>query len=167
MEIRRLYSEDAAAYWDLRIEALQTSPDAFITTYEDAVAKENPIAQAADRMTSKNNFTYGAFINSNLVGTVTMLRQSHKKFSHKADILAMYVSPHSRGKNIGKWLLQQAIEDARQTGIEQLLLGVVSTNEPAVRLYQSLGFMVFGTEKNAIKDGSIYFDEYMMVLFLT
>ncbi|WP_028781916.1 GNAT family N-acetyltransferase [Thalassobacillus devorans] len=167
MEIRRLNAEDAAAYWELRLEALQTSPDAFITTYEDALAKDNPIAQAADRMTNEHNFTYGAFMNSRLIGTVTMLRQTHQKFAHKADILAMYVTPHFRGKNTGKWLLQQAIEDAKQVGIEQLLLGVVSTNEPAVRLYQSLGFTVFGTEKNAIKTRNSYFDEYMMVLFLT
>lgn len=146
---------------------MKTSPDAFITTYEDAIAKEKPVEQAADRMTSDHNYTYGAFEDSQLIGTVTMLRQSHKKFYHKADILAMYVSPDYRGKNIGKQLIEQAIHDAKQAGIEQLLLGVVTTNTPGVRLYKSLGFTIFGTEKNAIKNGDSYFDEYLMVLSLT
>jgi len=51
-------------------------------------------------------------------------------------------------------------------GIEQLNLTVVTTNTSAKRLYASLGFEVFGTEKRALKVGQRYVDEDYMVLFL-
>jgi RimJ/RimL family protein N-acetyltransferase len=42
----------------------------------------------------------------------------------------------------------------------------VTTNDPAKRLYSSLGFKVFGKDKRAIKLDNAYFDEDLMVLFL-
>lgn len=51
-------------------------------------------------------------------------------------------------------------------GIEQIYLTVVTKNEIAKRLYSSMGFEVFGTEKKALKCDHAYFDEDQMVLFL-
>lgn len=50
-------------------------------------------------------------------------------------------------------------------GVEQINLTVVSSNESAKGLYTSLGFYVFGTERNALKIGQQYFDEDYMVLY--
>ncbi len=50
--------------------------------------------------------------------------------------------------------------------LEQLTLGVVSTNEPAKRLYESMGFKTYGIEKRAIKMNGVYSDDEHMVLFL-
>lgn len=49
--------------------------------------------------------------------------------------------------------------------LEQLNLGVVSTNEPAKRLYESMGFKTYGIEKRAIKMNGVYNDDEHMVLF--
>ena len=79
----------------------------------------------------------------------------------------MYVSPDQRGLGIGKSLMVEAIQVANDwTGVEQVYLTVVTTNEPAKKLYASLGFEVFGTEKKALKVSDTYFDEEHMVLFL-
>ena len=49
-------------------------------------------------------------------------------------------------------------------GLEQLNLTVVSTNVFAKRLYKSLGFEVYGTERHALKYMGHYYDEELMVL---
>ncbi|MBM7551142.1 GNAT family N-acetyltransferase [Thalassobacillus pellis] len=166
MLIKRLTPDDAANYWELRLEALQNAPDAFITTYGEAKARENPIEHAAGRMSNKGNYTYGAYLANEMIGSVTMLRQEHPKYAHKADILAMYVSPRGRGHGAGKKMLQKAMEDAARDGIEKLMLAVVSTNTPAVKLYESVGFKKFGVEENAVKNAEGYLDEDLMVYFL-
>jgi ribosomal protein S18 acetylase RimI-like enzyme len=49
-------------------------------------------------------------------------------------------------------------------GMEQVLLSVAATQEPAIRLYRSLGFQSFGREPRALRIGDRYIDEEYMVL---
>jgi RimJ/RimL family protein N-acetyltransferase len=49
-------------------------------------------------------------------------------------------------------------------GLEQINLTVMSDNEPAKKLYTSLGFTIYGVERNALKYKGRYFDEDFMVL---
>jgi hypothetical protein len=46
--------------------------------------------------------------------------------------------------------------------VEQVQLGVVSENQPALRLYASLGFVEYGVERDALKEDGRYFDEVLM-----
>ena len=59
-----------------------------------------------------------------------------------------------------KKLVITAIQKARTMEVvEQLNLSVVSSNEPAKKLYLSLGFEAFGFEKKALKIGKNFLDE--------
>ena len=46
--------------------------------------------------------------------------------------------------------------------VEILQLDVVSENEAARRLYASLGFVEYGIERKALKQGGRYYDEVLM-----
>ncbi|VEF47581.1 acetyltransferase [Bacillus freudenreichii] len=165
MGIRLLKPLDAEEYRNFRLEALKNSPESFGSTYEEE--KENPLETYKDRFQSAKSFTFGAFENKKLIGVVTLVKESKLKLKHKANIFAMYVCPKNRGIGIGKCLMVEAIKKAKELGgIEQIHLTVVSTNEPAKKLYSSLGFKVFGKEKRAMKLDKKYFDEDHMVLFL-
>ncbi|PFK47727.1 GNAT family N-acetyltransferase [Bacillus cereus] len=165
--IRILSEKDAVQYWDLRLQALQVNPDAFVTTYEEAMQKENPVEQVAQNLSSNTSYTFGAFNEENqLLGVVTLLTEQKAAFEHKGHLVAMYVDKDSRGKGLAKGLIRALIEKARELEIEKINLGVVSDNEVAKKLYQSMGFTTYGVENKALKMNGIYRDDELMVLFI-
>ncbi|EOO18554.1 MULTISPECIES: GNAT family N-acetyltransferase [Bacillus] len=165
--IRLLTKEDAEKYWELRLQALQVNPEAFITTYEEAVSQENPLERVASNLSSNSSCTFGAFNEENqLIGVVTLLMEEKEAYKHKGHIVAMYVDAQNRRNGLAHELIANAIQRARVIKLEQLTLGVVSTNEPAKKLYGSMGFKTYGIEKRAIKVNGVYSDDENMVLFL-
>jgi ribosomal protein S18 acetylase RimI-like enzyme len=60
-------------------------------------------------------------------------------------------------------LVQQA---ADLPGVDQVTLGVATTQPAAISLYRSLGFERFGYEPAAIRVGGIDIDEELMILRL-
>lgn len=166
MHIRQLSVADAEAYWALRLESLKQSPESFLMTIEEELKLENPIQKYAEAMQIINRFTYGAFVNDELVGVVTLQLETPSKIRHKANILAMFVSQKHRGLKIGKSLMLHLIDNAILLKLEQLHLTVVSNNIAAKNLYTTLGFTRYGLEEKALKLNGKYWDEEHMVLFL-
>ncbi|MGG0240496.1 GNAT family N-acetyltransferase [Bacillus rhizoplanae] len=165
--IRILTETDAEKYWNLRLEALQKSSEAYVTTYEEAIQKKEPIKQAAQNLRAEGNYTFGAFDEgNNLVGIVTLLTESRAALRHKGHIVGMYVSSQSRGRGYARNLIREIVKKAKTLNIEQIGLSVVSDNIGAKKLYHSIGFETYGVEKKALKIGEIYRDEEYMVLFL-
>jgi len=168
--IRGLNEADAPAFRALRLRALHEHPEAFGASYEDALA--TPVEGMAARLrhddTWPYNFVLGAFDNTDaLIGMIGFMRQSGEKVRHKGAIWGMYVARESVGLGMGRALMERAIVEARQQpGLEQIELTVVSTNEAVRHLYQSVGFIVYGVEPQALKVGGEYVDEDLMVLRL-
>lgn len=167
MDIRVLNRADAEEYWSLRLKMLKQNPEAFSTSYEQAVQRKNPISQVEKNFSTEGSYTFGAFHQEKLFGAVTLIHESNLKFRHKANIVAMYVRPEMRRLGVGRKLLERAINKAKSLeGIKQLNLMVVTSNERAKNLYQSFGFEIFGTEKNALIVNGKYYDEHYMVLYI-
>lgn len=165
MEIRKLTSEDAKAYWDLRLEALQQDPEAFATTYKDAISRVDPLKRVASNLDSEVSATLGAFIDNELVGVMTIAEEGAPKLRHRVNLFAVYVTPRVRGKRIGIALLQAVIEHSKQLAyVEKINLTVVSTNDRAIKLYEKVGFKSFGLEHHAMKIDDTYVDEIYMSL---
>ena len=163
IEIRLLRPEDADSIRKLRLEALLDSPESFGSSYEEE--REYSLQKFQNRL--EVGSTFGAFQDGKLIGMVTLIPETKHKTRHKAHIFAMYVTPGLRGQRIGRKLVKEAIETAKQiVGIEQILLSVVTSNDAAKHLYLSLGFEIYGKEKHALKIGDSYLDEEHMCLFL-
>ena len=167
VEIRRLGSrEDAEKYRKVRLESLKNSPESFASSYEEE--KDFSVDEFLTQIQLNDSFTYGAFAEEELVGIITLYKDELNKLSHRAHIGAMYVSPAKRSLGLGKLLMEAAIKKAKEIeGVEQVYLAVVSTNEAAKRLYSSLGFEMFGSEKKGLKlANNLYYDVDFMILYL-
>ena len=112
MNSRLLIAADAEAYRNLRLEALQNNPEAFGSSFEEE--KDNPIELFAGRFESQGSYTIGVFDQEQLVGVATLVQESKHKLKHKASIFAVYVSSKKRGLGIGKRLMVEAINKARE-----------------------------------------------------
>jgi ribosomal protein S18 acetylase RimI-like enzyme len=165
MSVRILTSANAAAFRTLRLRALQEHPEAFTSSYEEDVHKA--LGATEQRIAAEGNVFWGAFIDGEIRGMIGLVRDPRAKNRHKGDVVAMYVEPEFRRHGLGRALLQAVIDYARDAEkLEQLVLTVTRSNQPAIELYRSARFRTFGMEPRALKVGSDYFDKEHMILFL-
>jgi ribosomal protein S18 acetylase RimI-like enzyme len=157
-EIRRLSGGDAQVYRELRLEALERQPEAFGASLDDE--RRMSIDDMRDRL--ERSRIFGALDNGNLAGVAGWYRMSGDKLAHRGALWGMYVRPVARGKGLGAALVRRVLGDASGQ-VEQMHLTVVSSNGPAQRLYERMGFASYGIEPRALKVDGSYFDEIMMV----
>lgn len=82
--------------------------------------------------------------------------------------LTVVVYPNHQGQGLGKRLMQHGIRWAQQDPrFDKIELNVRATNERAIRLYQSLGFIEEGRLSKRIKiSDQQYLDDIAMALFV-
>ena len=69
----------------------------------------------------------------------------------ETEIVNVCVMPEHRGKGLGKALTKCAIDFNREINGSRVMLEVRKSNAPAIKLYESLGFIPVGVSKNHYK----------------
>jgi len=134
----RISRSDALAYW--------FRPDTH--TY---VAKLNSFKQSSSGQGER------------VVGTYILRPNQSGGGSHVANA-AFMVAPDARGQGIGRAMAEHCLSEGRRIGFRAMQFNfVVSTNDPAVRLWQELGFKIVGTLPGAFHHPEKgYVDVYVM-----
>ncbi len=73
---------------------------------------------------------------------IVVLRYRHSVWTASDDCLLedVFVEEHARGTGLGRALVEFSLQCARDRGCRRAELDVNETNEPALKLYESLGF---------------------------
>ncbi len=155
--LRLLSVEDLEAYRELRLLGLQESPTAFGSSNERESVQDDEFFEK--RITATDDqWSLGAFAEDRLVGVLSFVRDSGVKTKHRGALWGMYVHPDWRGQGIGRQLMVDMLKriDAL-AGLRWIRLSVTSGNVVAEKLYESLGFVRYGDEPEAMfVDGKYY-----------
>jgi RimJ/RimL family protein N-acetyltransferase len=142
--------------------ALRERPPAF-----GAVMEEEPDLAAMGRrlVATEDRCIFGAFADGALVGIVRFSRYEAANEKHGAYVAGLYVTPSLRQQGQGRALMQAALDRAAaDTAIRRVNLTVVTEQRAAVRLYESLGFVIYGTERETFACDGRFYDEHLMTL---
>ncbi|MPN18821.1 hypothetical protein SDC9_166186 [bioreactor metagenome] len=101
----------------------------------------------------------------NIIGFLSALRSSQKRIHHSAYII-IGIREAYRNLGIGKELFSNLNIWAKENNITRLELTVISTNEPARKLYEKNGFEIEGIRKNSMIIDGAYVDELYMAKLL-
>jgi ribosomal protein S18 acetylase RimI-like enzyme len=164
--IRQLTATDAADFKAFRLQSLRDAPDAFHSLPEEW---DLPLATVVQRI--EDNRIFGAFSSMGQFVGIAMLSltsRSIKQMRHKCEIWAVYVEQAARGHGLARRLMEVCIAEAKSMGFEAVVLTASTHLIHVVKLYQSLGFTIYGTERGMVKllDGR-YIDDHLMELRLT
>lgn len=165
MNIRLLNETDAAAFQAVRLRSLREHPEAFSASWEEEQSRSTEDVAAQLRDNPPNTYTFGAFVDKDLVGIISLSRYARPKVRHKAVVGGMYVVPHARGQGVGVALLDAVVKQARSLdGVQDVSLAVTVGNEAARNVYLAAGFVPWGVEPRYINvDGQFFDIEWMML----
>lgn len=154
------------AYRALRLRGLREHPESFGETPQNFEVKSNEqILERIEAQLSLGGFILAAnSCTGELIGTVGLAVNDAEKSRHRGMLWGMYVVPEARNQGVARALIDEFLARAeRISELEQIHLAVVTTNQGAYRLYQSMGFVTYGTDSKVLKIGCQTFDEYLMV----
>ncbi len=158
MPTQRLLPSDAEAYRALMLEAYERHADAFTSSVAERGVL--PLAWWVARLAPEPDATeavFGAWVDGELAGVAGLAVETREKTCHKSTLFGMYVPQRHRRRGLARSLVEAVLADARRRPATRLVqLTVTAGNAPAQRLYESCGFVAFGTEPLAVRVGNTY-----------
>lgn len=161
---RQLTDEDVEAFKEIRLEALQAHPEAFLGSYDQEFKKPSSFFRDSiygDKVIGCFNQATGRLLG---IAGFYVITPTGKR-AHTAKIWGFYVRREYRGRGFAKKLFVKLLDEIEKVA-EKALLKVYARNHRAIRLYKSLGFTKYGFEARSLKIGDRYYDDVLMVKFL-
>lgn len=114
---------------------------------------------------SKYKCSLTAVLDGKQVGLATLYLQPYRKLAHQCEF-GIIVDQNVRNKGVGTALMNRLIHLAKENFNIELLHLQVYYGNPAIRLYERLGFTEFGRQDGWIKEdgeflGRIFMEKYI------
>lgn len=154
--VRSLAADEGLLLKRLRLGALQESPDAFSPTFEAAGLHEDDYwKQSAIKTVASAQFDiFIAEIDGQPVGLVSGLVSGKADEIQTGHIGMMWTDPNVRGSGVGRQLLARVMNYLKKLDCLTIKLTVTETNQGAINLYESVGFVFTGHDV-PLREGSI------------
>jgi RimJ/RimL family protein N-acetyltransferase len=162
--VRRARPGDAGALVALA-EAVASEPEGWLISDGSwrTAGEERRFLRALRRYSDAAVFVAEADGQAGIVGRLSLGRDPHPASRHVAD-LGLMVAADYRRRGVGRALLEQAVDWARDTGVRKLELHVFPHNEGALALYEGFGFRREGYRRSQYRRGREYLDAVLMAL---
>jgi len=152
---------NAHLFRQVRLRALQNSPEAFSSTYaREAAFDDAAWARRVERWSGEQGIGFLAIDGAQPRGLAGALLEE----PGHAQLVSMWTAPEYRQRGVGRLLVEAVTGWAVTRGLPQLTLMVTSCNDPAMRFYERLGFTRTGRTKPYPNDPDIF--EWEMALRL-
>jgi len=106
---------------------------------------------------------YVAVVRGEVVGWCDITRHDRPIHAHRG-ALGMGIVPSYRGRGLGLKLINATVAQARKDGFVRIELFVHSDNARAIALYDKVGFVREGVQRDAIRIDGQYGDTIMMAI---
>lgn len=136
---RRATKDDVTLFKEVRLKALKDSPDAFGSTYESALQRDQRSweEQLWSTTTGGNRNTQFAFEEDQCIGIAALYREPS---APSGDIIMMWVDPGHRGSSAASLLVHNLLSWSRESGFSAVSLDVTESNARAIKFYEKQGF---------------------------
>ncbi len=145
-ETRVLTPADQPQWRRVRLEALKTFPQAFLTTADEQRRR----AASDDRAQLAQGRWRGLFQGDELIGIGALIPMIYAAAAHRFEIGALYVREPFWGTEAAQSFLTALEAEAQQKDVLQLELSVAANNPRAIRFYERNGYKRYGTQPRAI-----------------
>jgi L-amino acid N-acyltransferase YncA len=154
--IRPAVGDDFEAMWAIFRDIVATGD-----TY--AFSPDTPRSEALAYWLGPGVMSYVVEDEGRIVGMYKLVSNQPGFGAHVANASFM-VDPSYSGRGAGRAMGRHCLREARRRGFRAMQFNfVVSTNGPAVALWQSLGFAIVGTLPEAFRHKTLgYVDAYVM-----
>lgn len=162
--LRNAELEDAEALIHYLKQTATETPYLMREPEEIAITKEQEESFIRSKLEDPRELMLIGTIDGEHVGNCSLMSMGdYKRYAHRCTVAIALYQKYC-GFGIGKAMLKEVLRVAKELGYEQAELEVVSGNETAIRLYESLGFEIYGTLPNSVKykDGT-YASDHLMV----
>ena len=136
MKVELLMKNESTRLKSIRLAALQSDPNSFDTTYDQALKWED---DSWERQVQ--NLPTWVAVEEETDGDVGMVRLGQDNQDPKIGwLISMWVSPRARRKGVAKKLILELINYAKSQGLRKIKLDVGDHNQDAAALYEKMGF---------------------------
>ena len=137
--IRRLNAGEHELYRAVRLESLRESPEAFSTTYESALQRDDDSWRVqADASASGSDRATFVVIDERPVGLGAIYRDQDRP--QDGELIQVWISPECRGRQVAADLMNALFQWAASNGFETIRAEVTPGNLRALRFYEKCGF---------------------------
>lgn len=161
IEIKKLSEKNWKEFRELRLEALNTDPAAFGSSFEEEV-----LFSQKEWKKRIHDILFATF-NNKPVGMIVYVFEEKLKIKHIANIYGVFVKKEFRGQKIGEQLIKNAISViSKRKDIIKIKLNVNPDQKSAVKLYEKYGFKITGKYSKELYVCGNFYDELIMEKFI-